>query len=232
MSNQSPWSSRAAALLPVLPKGDVLATFDTYDEAQQAVDKLAKADFPVKQLSIVGNDLKSVERVTGKLTYGRVALAGAASGAWMGIFFGVLFFIFAPTSSSLPFVGAALLIGAGFGMFFGLVSYALNRRRRDFTSTMQVIASNYQIIVDPGLVHRARNLLAGIQDASAPVAAPHPSEPPRAAEPSAPDAETGTGTGAGAGTEPPAASPAPPAYGVRTPAPGSEPPAPPAPPAP
>ena len=185
MSYQSPWSGRGAVLFPVLPKGEVLATFETYDQAQQAVDKLAKADFPVKQLSIVGNDLKSVERVTGKLTYGRVALAGAASGAWMGIFFGVLFFIFSPTSSSLPFVGAALLIGAGFGMLFGLVSYALNRRRRDFTSTMQVIASNYQVIVDPALVHRARNMLAGIQDAAAPVAPPHPSEPPRPEEPPA-----------------------------------------------
>ena len=224
MSNQSPWSGRGAVQFPVLPKGEVLATFETYNEAQQAVEKLAVSDFPVKQVSIVGNDLKSVERVTGKLTYSRVALAGAASGAWMGIFFGVLFFIFAPTSSSLPFVGAALLIGAGFGMFFGLVSYSLNRRRRDFTSTMQVIASNYQVIVDPGLVHRARNLLAGIQDSAAPVAPPHPSEPPRAAEPPVPGTEPPAG-----GTVPPATSTEPPEYGVRTPAPGSQPPAPPVP---
>jgi len=183
MSNQSPWSSRAAILFPVLPKGEVLATFETYNEAQQAVEKLAVSDFPVKKLSIVGNDLKSVERVTGKLTYGRVALAGAASGAWMGVFFGVLFFIFSPTGSSLPFVAAALLLGAGFGMLFGLVSFALNRRRRDFTSTMQVIASSYQIIVEPSLVHRALNLLAGVPDTGAPTAPPHASEPPRVAEP-------------------------------------------------
>lgn len=208
MSNQSPWSGRGVVSFPVLPKGDVLATFETYDEAQQAVDKLAVADFPVNQVSIVGNDLKSVERVTGKLTYGRVALAGAASGAWMGIFFGVLFFIIAPSSSSLPFVAAALLIGAGFGMFFGLVSYALNRRRRDFTSTMQVIASNYQVIVDPSLVIRARSLLAGAADAAAPVPVPPPTAEPPAT-----------------GTEPPSGSTAPPEFGVRSPAPGEQPPA-------
>jgi hypothetical protein len=212
MSTQSPLGGRGAALFPVLPKGEVVATYQTYFEAQAAVDKLAKADYPVKQLSIVGNDLKSVERVTGKLTYGRVALAGAASGAWMGIFFGLLFFIFSPSSSSLPFVAAALLIGAGFGMLFGLVSYALNRSRRDFTSTMQVIAGNYQVVVDHALVNRARNVLAGVPDAAAPEAVPHPSEP-RAEEPRAADSE-------------------PPEFGARTSAPGAETPAqPPAPPA-
>jgi uncharacterized membrane protein len=150
-----------------------MATYGTYAEAQAAVDRLAKTDFPVKQLAIVGNDLKSVERVTGKLTWGRVALAGAASGAWLGVFFGVLFFLFSPSGSSLPFVFAAVLLGAGFGMMFGLVSYAINRRRRDFTSTMQVIASNYQVIVDGALVNRARNLLTGQgEQVLAPVPAP------------------------------------------------------------
>ncbi|MBC7443782.1 MAG: hypothetical protein H7311_14905 [Ramlibacter sp.] len=183
MSNQSPFGGRSPALFPVLPKGEVLATYATYYEAQEAVDQLAKADFPVKQLSIVGNDLKSVERVTGKLTWGRVALAGAASGAWLGVFFGLLFFIFSPAGAGLPFVLAAVLIGAGFGMLFGLVSYGLNRRRRDFTSTMQVIASNYQVIVESALVNRARNLLAGhVAELGAP-AVPQPSEPPPAVPP-------------------------------------------------
>ena len=179
MSNQSLFPRRRPVLPPVLPRGEVLATYSTYADAQSAVDTLAKADFPVKQLAIVGNDLKSVERVTGKLTYGRVALAGAASGAWLGIFFGILFFLFSPTGSSLPFVFAALIMGAGFGMLLGIVSYAINRRRRDFTSTMQVIATNYQIIVDAPLVNRARNLLSGFREAepAAPVVTP-PVDPP------------------------------------------------------
>ncbi|HPM52171.1 MAG TPA: hypothetical protein PK282_08050, partial [Rhodoglobus sp.] len=114
-----------------------------------------------KQLSIIGNDLKTVERVTGKLTYGRAALAGAASGAWLGLFFGLLLTIFGPVSTqSLTLVGAALIIGAGFGMIFGIVTYAINRRRRDFTSTHQVIASNYQIIIDPELTAKAQQTLA------------------------------------------------------------------------
>src|SRR5690606_41900243 len=61
--------------------------------------------------------------------------AGAASGAWFGLFFGIILFLFSDNPGAIAFVGAALLIGAGFGMIFGIVSYAMNRSRRDFTST-------------------------------------------------------------------------------------------------
>lgn len=160
MSNQNAFGRRGP-ILPTIPQGDVLGTYDTYLEAQTIVDRLSKADFEVAKLSIVGNDLKTVERVTGKLTYGRAALAGAASGAWLGLFLGLVFTLFTPpTTQSLGFVGAALLIGAGFGMIFGIVTYAINRRRRDFTSTHQVLASNYQIIIDPELTAKAQQVLS------------------------------------------------------------------------
>lgn len=159
MTNPSPYSRRAR-VVPTIPHGDILGTYDTYPEAQAVVDKLAKREFPVNQLAIVGNDLKTVERVTGKLTYGRAAGTGAASGAWFGLFLGLLFFLFSDNPAAIAFVGAALLIGAGFGMIFGIVSYSLNRSRRDFTSTHQVIASNYQIVVDSAVSLRAQELLA------------------------------------------------------------------------
>jgi hypothetical protein len=142
----------------VIPRGETVASFDTYSEAQRAVDRLAQADFPVKQVSIVGDGLKSVERVTGKLSYGRAAGAGALSGAWLGLFFGLLLVIINP-ASDLVFVGAAVLIGAAFGMMFTIVSYAVNRRRRDFTSVMQVIATSYAVTVSAELANRARNVL-------------------------------------------------------------------------
>lgn len=159
MSSQSPFSRRGQ-VFPSLPRGEVLGTYDTYLEAQAVVDRLSKAEFPVKQLAIVGNDLKTVERVTGKLTYARAAGAGAASGAWFGLFFGLILFLFTSNPNSLAFVGAAVLIGAGFGMIFGIVSYTMSRRRRDFTSIHQVLASNYQIIIDPGQLVRAQELLS------------------------------------------------------------------------
>lgn len=187
MTSPSPLGGRNRMLFPTLPRGEVVATFDTYMAAQEAVDVLARADFPVDKVSIVGSDLKSVERVTGKLTWGRVALAGAASGAWLGIFFGLLLVIFSPTVS-FAFVIAAVLIGAGFGMLFGIVSYAINRRRKDYTSVMQVLATSYSVLVDSDLGNRARNLLQGGATEQPQAAAPHPSDPPAAPHPSDPPA--------------------------------------------
>jgi hypothetical protein len=73
-------------------------------------------------------------------------------------------------------------------MLFGLVSYAINRRRRDYTSVMQVIATSYSVLVDSELGNRARNLLesGGAAEHTAapgwtPPAQPqHPSDPPPA----------------------------------------------------
>ncbi|MET0887263.1 MAG: general stress protein [Mycetocola sp.] len=163
MSNQQQRRGLSRSPLDtVIPRGETVASFDTYSEAQRAVDRLAQADFPVKQVSIVGDGLKSVERVTGKLSYGRGAGAGALSGAWLGLFFGLLLVIVNP-ASDLVFVGAAVLIGAAFGMMFTIVSYAVNRRRRDFTSVMQVLATSYAVTVSPELANRARNVLGESQ---------------------------------------------------------------------
>ena len=60
----------------------------------------------------------------------------------------------------MPLIFAALLIGAGFGMLFGIVSYALNRRRRDFTSIHQVIAGKYEVMIDPELTIKAQDVLS------------------------------------------------------------------------
>ncbi|MFB9310573.1 hypothetical protein BJY17_003606 [Agromyces hippuratus] len=166
MSTQSPFGGRVGRAYPILPKGETVASFETYAEAQSAVDALAKAEFPVKELAIVGTDLTSVERITGKLTWSRAAGAGALSGAWFGTFLGLLFFIFAPTGASLGILISAVLIGAGFGMIFSVVSYSVNRRRRDFTSVGQVLATRYAIIAESAHVDRARSVL-GV-DAPAP----------------------------------------------------------------
>jgi len=219
MTTPSPMNGRSRGLFPTLPRGEVVATYETYPEAEQAVDVLARADFPVDKVSIVGSDLKSVERVTGKLTWGRVAIAGAASGAWLGIFFGLLLVIFSPTVS-YGFVLAAVLIGAGFGMLFGIVSYAINRRRRDYTSVMQVIATSYSVLVDAELANRARNLAQG-GGVPQPLPAPaHPSDPPPAwgqpqpqppygqpQPPATPPVAPGTSGAPGDDTPPPPAPP-------------------------
>ena len=165
MTNPSAFGANAR-LQPSIPKGDVVGSYETYPEAQQAVDKLAHAQLDVSLVSIVGSDLKTVERVTGRLTWGRVAGAGAASGAWFGLFFGLLITFFSITTSFIAITLAAIGIGAGFGIIFGLISYAITRRTRDFTSTHQVLASKYEVIVASTITLAAQEALAR-PDASA-----------------------------------------------------------------
>lgn len=149
-------------MMPEIPKGDIVSTYDRYEDAKHAVDVLARASFPVQRISIVGNDVRSVERVTGRLTYGRVALMGAMSGAYLGLFLGLLLFIFQPDNSAILGVFmAAIAIGAGFGMLFGVISYAMNRNRRDFSSIMQMVATRYDLVTEPELVNQARQTLIG-----------------------------------------------------------------------
>lgn len=145
--------------VPTLPKGEEIAAYDSYLEAQKAVDYLSDEKFAVQHVTIVGTDLRMVERVTGRLTYGRVALAGALSGAWFGFFVGLLLTLFAGGETSVLIV--ALGLGAGFGLMFSVLSYAFTGGRRDFTSQSQIVASTYAILCAPEQAGEARRMLAG-----------------------------------------------------------------------
>ena len=141
-----------------VPTGDTVGSYTSYLDAQKAVDYLADQQFPVQMVSIVGNELKMVERVTGRLSYPRVALSGALSGMWFGLFVGVMLSFFAPSPGYFSIL-ASVLMGAAFFMLFGIVTYAMQRGKRDFTSTSQVVATNYDVVVSVEAAHEARRLL-------------------------------------------------------------------------
>lgn len=159
MSNSTPFGNRSAPRVPTLPRGIAIADFESYLDAQRAVDFLSDKEFPVQYVTIVGRDLRMVERVTGRLTYARVALAGAASGAWFGLFVGLLLSLFTAGASMFETVLPALLIGAGFGMLFGVISFSFTGGKRDFTSTSQIVASRYSVLCAEEQAGRARQLL-------------------------------------------------------------------------
>lgn len=142
-----------------LPQGEEIASFDDYEVAQQAIAKLAQAEFPIKSAMIVGEGLKSIERVTGKLSYARVALSGASTGIWLGMFFGLITILINPVDIQGTLLMAALLVGAGVGALIAVVFYSLNRRRREYTSIMQMVASKYSLQVTPDLANQARSIL-------------------------------------------------------------------------
>ena len=159
MSFLAPQRTSAAARLE-LPEGEIVSTYDHYHDVQHAVATLVQHDFPARHLSIVGNGVKTVERITAKMSYARVALMGAMSGAYMGAFLGLILFIFQPDNSAvLGVVLAAVVIGAGFGMLFAVVTYSLNRNRREFASVTQLIGERYDLMTDAEHLHEARRIL-------------------------------------------------------------------------
>jgi hypothetical protein len=137
-----------------------LARFEEYGKAQALVDKLSDAGFEVKRLRIVGNDLRSVEQVTGRLTVGRAALLGAGSGAWFGVLIGLIFGLFSPGATWITVLLAGLLIGAGWGAIFGAVAHWATRGRRDFTSVKVFEAASYTVMVESSHAAEASRLSA------------------------------------------------------------------------
>jgi hypothetical protein len=146
--------------LPTPPTGWPVGSYATYEEAQRAVDHLADSDFPVRDVTIVGVDLMLVERVIGRLTWGRVLVSGAASGAWFGLFVGILLGLFTTTGSVLVPVLVGLASGIVFGLVFAAVGYGASRGRRDFTSASQMVAGRYDVLCQPRNAEKARELLA------------------------------------------------------------------------
>lgn len=143
--------------------------YDTYEAAQAAVDYLADKQFPVENLSIVGSDLKLVERVLGRRTWGTVLGQGAVSGVGTGLLVGIMMGIFfAPSATAL---WAYLLVGLVLGVFIGLITaaigYAVSGGKRDFNSIRQTVASKYQILAEHKVAAQAREMLAQMPGARA-----------------------------------------------------------------
>ena len=152
-------AARRTPGVPTLPHGEQIAAYPTYLEAQRAVDLLSDKAFPVQHVTIVGTDLRMVERVTGRLTYSRVALAGLASGAWFGLFVGVLLFLFSGTEQPALPILPAITLGAAFGILFSVISYSLTGGKRDFTSSSQIVATSYALLCHAEHAHKARAVL-------------------------------------------------------------------------
>lgn len=184
MTQMSSWQR-----LGVMPLGEEVATFEKYEAAQAAVDALSDAGFPVQKVSIIGTDLRMVERVTGRMNFGRAAFSGALSGMWFGLMIGLLWVIVGAPDLSPLLVGIS--IGAVFGALFGLAAHAMTGGKRDFTSVSQVVATRYGLRCETEVAYRCRQLLI---ERGVLVPPPAPSavdlEPPRYGERITPAQET------------------------------------------
>lgn len=179
-----PSSQRAARRFPPIPQGETVASFGEYAQAKAAVGRLADAGFPIEHVSIIGSDLKSVERVTGRMTYTRAAASGLMSGLMLAMFAGLVSMIVNP-EIQLGSLLAMGLVAVGFGLLWGVVGYAMNPAKRDFTSVMQTVATRFDVVVPASDAAAARQRLGGGAQAPMTQQAPQPAQH-AAAEGSAP----------------------------------------------
>ena len=144
-----------------------VATFDDYAGAQRAVDTLSDRGFPVEHVAIVGTGLRYVEQVSGRLTTGRAALAGAGQGAGVGLFVGLLLGLFFTIDGA--FLGVLLysiVLGLVAGAMFGAIGHAAMGGKRDFSSVAKTQAERYDVQVDVEFADRASSLLQEMGTAS------------------------------------------------------------------
>lgn len=138
-----------------------VSTYTAYEDAQAAVDFLSDKQFPVENLMIVGTNLRLVERVTGRRTWGSVISQGALSGIGTGMLVGIMMALFLGEQGNLTVM---LLMGLALGVVLGIITaviaYALSQGKRDFNSMRQTVASTYEVLAEHKVVQQARDLLA------------------------------------------------------------------------
>ncbi|MCW3494089.1 general stress protein [Microbacterium sp. SSM24] len=167
--------------------GQTVASFPTYEAAQKAVSSLIAGEVPARDIAIVGQGLRSVERITGRLGYASAARSGAINGVLLGLLFSAILVIGSPSVPMQAFVGV-LFVGIAIGMLLSIITYSFVRRRRDYASVMQVVADHYEVTVTAAGVHRARQILGPQAAPEPPTAGPvaeervAPDEPPRYGE--------------------------------------------------
>lgn len=152
----------------------IVHVYDSMAAAEAAVRKLDQGNFPIKQVSIMAQDMTSEKEVHGFITTGDVAKAGAGTGAWFGGLFGLLVgaaFIWAPGFGPLFVAGplAAALLGgvegavagaAGGGLLGALFGWGISKQQ--IVKYEETLKAGQYLLVAHGSqeeVERARTIL-------------------------------------------------------------------------
>lgn len=152
----------------------VIGVYRTISEAEEAVRVLDQGGFPIKQISVLAQNLESEKTVHGYITASDMAKAGAGTGAWLGGLFGLLAgaaFIWVPGFGPLLAAGsfAAVLLGgiegvvagaAGGGLLGALVGWGVSKQHI-LKYEEQLKGGKYLVIAHGSAeeVARARNIL-------------------------------------------------------------------------
>ncbi|MGO2521443.1 MAG: general stress protein [Microbacterium sp.] len=186
--------------------GETVASVREYDAAQKTVSKLIAGEVPARDIAIVGQSVRTIERITGKLGYATAARQGAINGVLIGLILSAILVIGNPEVPMQLFLGF-IFIGVALGMVLSLITYALVRRRRDFASITQVAADHYEITVQAASLAKARQVLGTGQRTEVVRPPVNLDEPPRYGERVTPGTEPAAAP-ATSSSEPATSSPA------------------------
>lgn len=197
--------------------GETVASVRDYEAAQKKVSQLIAGDVPARDIAIVGQSVRTIERVTGRLGYASAARSGAVNGVLIGLLLSAILVIGNPDAPMQLFVGF-VFIGVAIGMILSLVTYTIVRRRRDFASVTQLAADHYEVKVLPASLAKAREVV-GDKRTSAVRPPVNLDEPPRfgerVASGTAPAASPAGATDSGDHVIPPRPADPAPRYGER-----------------
>ncbi|MES2866312.1 MAG: general stress protein, partial [Actinomycetota bacterium] len=138
--------------------GETVASVRDYEAAQKTVSKLIAGEVPARDIAIVGQGVRTIERITGRLGYAAAARSGAVNGVLIGLLLSAILVIGNPDAPIQLFVGF-VFIGVALGMIMSLITYAIVRRRRDFASVTQLAADHYEVTVLPTSLAKAREVV-------------------------------------------------------------------------
>ena len=136
--------------------------YETYPEAQRAVDLLSDRGFPVERVSIVGTGLRWEEQVLGRETVGSAALRGAGTGATIGLLFALFLWVISANDVAAGYLLIyGLVWGALVGAMLAAIFQAASGGQRDFRSAARTTADHYDVMVDGDVADEASRLLDG-----------------------------------------------------------------------
>lgn len=145
------------------PPQQVVASYETHDQAARAVDHLADHRFPVERTAIVGRGLTSVESI-GQQSWRDATLrtvgGWAAAGALLGWILGLLDWA-SPLRAAFSLALWGLLFGGVLGLAGGLLVRAFTGGGHPATVTRSQTyrADSYDLLVDAEVAERARSML-------------------------------------------------------------------------
>jgi len=143
-----------------LTRRRIVATFDTFGEAQATIDRLQDANLGEDHVTILAEGLRLVGRSRDASLARPTILLGAATGAVIGILLASAFAVFAVPSRSLaPVVLIGLLVGLIVGSASGWLAARIVSIRRGAMPRTGLDAERFSVVVDEEVADRAVGIL-------------------------------------------------------------------------